>query len=563
MKTLYAFKKYVKTAIIFAVLTLLFAVFLLPLAPAFADGGSINLTLRVYDAAVPDSSTTYTDTPYAVQLDEYNAGAEQWEYYSGIGHEKIPAPEKSFAGFQFLGWNSATRSFYNPTASLRFTEQPPDTTRFHAIFGEEISLTFNLAGGTIVDGESAITVLSHFQYNSKNTALDGAVILDVPTVTRPGYIFQHWTFQRFGYIVKFNPGAADGADNSTVWFDVGKTLTAVWAAAPEPTVTGINIKTPAAKTAFALGEAFSPDGLSVEKILSDGARADLAADEYTVDSSAYNADAPGQYTITIKLTADETKTAAYDVTVTDAASDITVTWSIDGVTSTTTVAQGEVPAKPANPTKAGHTFAGWGLSASGTAVLDKLPAVYQDTTFYAVFKPVQYNITWIYYDANGIRQNKITKCDYGAVPVPPAAPETVNGSQLLGWDAEIIAATANKTYTATYNHAQYTVTYIAEIAEDKTVTESIYASGVEDISKYAAPEKDGYSFRGWSTKKDDRGAVIGEDYRIKADTTLYAVYTATAWSRFIALAWYWKALIVFAGLAVAGGAGFLILKGIS
>ena len=239
--------------------------------------------------------------------------------------------------------------------------------------------------------------------------------------------------------------------------------------------------------------------------------------------------------------------------------DVTVTWDVGGTTSTTTVAPGAVPARPTNPSKVGYVFSGWGLSASSTAVLDKLPAVYQDTTFYAVFKPIKFSITWIYYDADGILQTKIFKSNYGVVPDAPEAPATINGSQFLSWDKEVVAVTADATYTAIYNHAQYVVTYIADAGEEITEDE-IYASGVEDVSKYEAPEKEGYSFRGWSTKKDSRADIIGEDYRIKADTTLYAVYTINAWSWFTALAWYWKALIIVGIILIVGGLAVVILK---
>lgn len=240
--------------------------------------------------------------------------------------------------------------------------------------------------------------------------------------------------------------------------------------------------------------------------------------------------------------------------------DITVTWSVDGTTSTTTVASGAVPAKPANPTKVGYVFKGWGLSDTSEAVLGSLPAVYAETTFYAKFTPLQYIITWVYYDTYGILQTKTTTADYGAVPTEPSTPTVVNGSQFMSWDKTIVAATGDATYTAVYNHAQYIVKYIAQISETEIIEEEIYASGVVDVSEYDAPEKPGYGFKGWSTKKDDRDKLIDEKYRVKADTTLYAIYTINATAWFKSIAWYWQALIITALVVAVGAIVILILK---
>ena len=84
----------------------------------------------------------------------------------------------------------------------------------------------------------------------------------------------------------------------------------------EATITKIEIKTPAAKTAYALGEDFSAAGLVVQKVMSDGAKVDLAASDYSITHN-FNSIIAGTYTVTITLKSDAAKTAEYSVTVYD------------------------------------------------------------------------------------------------------------------------------------------------------------------------------------------------------------------------------------------------------
>lgn len=241
-----------------------------------------------------------------------------------------------------------------------------------------------------------------------------------------------------------------------------------------------------------------------------------------------------------------------------AAGEITVTWSVDGVETTSLCDTGAVPTLPTTtPAKTGYTFEGWGLSATGTAVLTTMPALYANTTFYAIFKPLTYEITWVYYNTAGILVTETDTVNYGVVPTAPDYSATVNGSQFVAWDSAVAAATTNKTYTATYNHAQYIVTYISG-AED--TQEQIYASGVVDVSGQTAEPLDGYTFRGWTTRKDDRTTMIDENYRVKANTTLYAYYTINAESWFLSLAWYWQTAIIAGCVLVVLVVVAIILK---
>ncbi|MEG1791787.1 MAG: bacterial Ig-like domain-containing protein, partial [Clostridia bacterium] len=81
------------------------------------------------------------------------------------------------------------------------------------------------------------------------------------------------------------------------------------------TLTGIRIKTPASKLAFPNGDAFSSEGLVVEKVFNNNTFVTLLANEITINSAAFSSAVAGTYTIVITLNSDTTKTVSYDVSV--------------------------------------------------------------------------------------------------------------------------------------------------------------------------------------------------------------------------------------------------------
>lgn len=125
-----------------------------------------------------------------------------------------------------------------------------------------------------------------------------------------------------------------GTYTITVTLKADETKTAsfnVTVKAPIPTLTGIEIKT-APKTEYENGEDLDLTGLVVQKVMSDGTKADLTATEYTVDTAAYDKTKAGTYAITVTLVADETKTVSFNVTVKEAVP--TVTYSIQSMPRT-------------------------------------------------------------------------------------------------------------------------------------------------------------------------------------------------------------------------------------
>lgn len=173
---------------------------------------------------------------------------------------------------------------------------------------------------------------------------------------------------------------------------------------------------------------------------------------YIFDGWSYNGEtlAPGE-----KITVD----ASVTVTAVWHEKSYTVTFVSDGepfsVISDKKI--GEFVNTPAAPDKTGYDFYGWqAVNASGEPTGESVAAeiainVTGDMTFEAVWRIKSFTVTFV---VRG--ESASVEVDYGDVPVCPiAVPESVNVdletvAVLVGWDAEIVAATDDVTYTAVY-----------------------------------------------------------------------------------------------------------------
>lgn len=165
-----------------------------------------------------------------------------------------------------------------------------------------------------------------------------------------------------------------------------------------------------------------------------------------------------------------------------------------------------------NPVKAGYEFIGWALQnedPTTEAVIYKGSS--GDKTFTACWSPKEYSIT---YDLNG-----------GSLPEGTGNPSTYtietdtftlnnpekSGYVFAGWKEEGSESAAgsvtirkgsvgDKTYTATWKSNVYALTFDLDgghTAEGASLP-TYYTQNGEDISITAIPEKDGYTFTGWT-----------------------------------------------------------------
>ncbi|MBR1455883.1 MAG: InlB B-repeat-containing protein, partial [Oscillospiraceae bacterium] len=130
-----------------------------------------------------------------------------------------------------------------------------------------------------------------------------------------------------------------------------------------------------------------------------------------------------------------------------------VTFDIDGVQTTAEVVEGEAVAKPEDPAKTGHTFAGWTLN---DAAYDFTAPVTEDITLTAKWDINEYAITYV---VDGEEYASYTLA-YGSETTKPADPTKTNYI-FTGWTPEVAeTVTEDATYTATWKGVPRTVIYM-------------------------------------------------------------------------------------------------------
>ena len=168
----------------------------------------------------------------------------------------------------------------------------------------------------------------------------------------------------------------------------------------------------------------------------------------------------------------------------------TVTFQSEGGSEVASQIRANAPAaRPADPTKEGHTFIGW---YNGEEKWNFADAVATDLTLTAKWQINQYTITFD--TAGGSEVPSITQ-DYGTAITPPAAP-TRTGYTFAGWDKTIPSTmpAGDMTITARWQVNQYTITFKPENGGQDIVIKQDYGTA---ITAPANPTKTGYTFAGW------------------------------------------------------------------
>lgn len=166
------------------------------------------------------------------------------------------------------------------------------------------------------------------------------------------------------------------------------------------------------------------------------------------------------------------------------------------------------------PTKTGHNFMGWFISAAfdGEPVTEISAGDYGNKTFYAKWEAATYAVT--------LNQNGATECGeltaytYGTAATLPVPTKT--GHDFMGWfdNAEFtgdavtrISATetGDKTFFAKWEAKTYTVTLNAnEATECGELTAYTYGAG----ATLPVPTKTGYNFIGWFDNAEFAGDAV-------------------------------------------------------
>ena len=176
---------------------------------------------------------------------------------------------------------------------------------------------------------------------------------------------------------------------------------------------------------------------------------------------------------------------AHDVTVTGTFSinHYTLTYLIDGETyKTFELDYGTAITPEAAPEREGYTFSGW------SEIPETMPA--HDVTVTGTFTINSYTLTYM---IDG-EVYKTYEVDYGTAITPEAAPER-EGYTFCGWSEIPETMPAHDvTVTGTFSVNHYTLTYLVDGETYKTFELDFGTA----ITPEDAPEKEGYSFSGWS-----------------------------------------------------------------
>ena len=168
----------------------------------------------------------------------------------------------------------------------------------------------------------------------------------------------------------------------------------------------------------------------------------------------------------------------------------TVTFLSDGENVAPSQIRANAPAaRPADPTKEGHTFTGW---YKGEEKWNFADAVTEALTLTAKWTANRYTITFD--TAGGSEIAPITQ-DYGTAVTAPENP-TKTSYTFAGWDREIPSAmpAGDMTITARWTVNQYTITFKPENGGEDIIITQDYGTA---ITAPANPTKTGYTFAGW------------------------------------------------------------------
>ena len=168
----------------------------------------------------------------------------------------------------------------------------------------------------------------------------------------------------------------------------------------------------------------------------------------------------------------------------------TVTFLSDGENVAPSQIRANAPAaRPADPTKEGHTFTGW---YKGEEKWNFADAVTEALTLTAKWTANRYTITFD--TAGGSEIAPITQ-DYGTAVTAPANP-TKTGYTFAGWDRETPTTmpAGDMTITARWTVNRYTITFKPENGGEDIIITQDYGTA---ITAPANPTKTGYTFAGW------------------------------------------------------------------
>jgi len=535
--------------------------------------------------------------------------------YSATTIDALPtAPTRT--GYTFKEWNTQADGL--GTAFNQTTTVSANVTVYAKWTANIYTVTFNKNASDATEASPA----------SKTVTYPATTLDSLPTApTRAGYAFKEWNTQADGlgtafnqtatvsaniivyakwtanvYTVTFNKNASDATDASPASKTVTYPATTLDSLPTAPTRTGYTFKEWNTQ-ADGLGTAFNQTVTVSANII---VYAKWTANVYTVTFNKNASDAtdasPASKTVTYPATTlDSLPTAPTRIgytfagwfntagdggnKFTEAATvngDITVyaRWTVNTLVinyahgggsgsapaSPSVANYGTNVTMPANPyTYAGHSFAGWAVSGTGsvsgtyaagtsvavTVLSTAINTGNADITLTATWTANILSISYANGGGSGSSPTSPSSATYGANVTMPANPYSKTGYTFDGWAVSgtgslqgtyaagvskavsdlstgINTGDASITLTATWKGNVYTVTFdknASDATEADPVTKIVIVPTTNINPLPAAPTRTGYTFTGWKTQPDGSGTTFDETTTISASTTVYAKWT--------------------------------------
>ena len=180
---------------------------------------------------------------------------------------------------------------------------------------------------------------------------------------------------------------------------------------------------------------------------------------------------------------------------------------------------------PSEPRKEGYSFSHWSLEENGDRAEVSETEICEDTTFYAVFERISYQVTFIA-DGEEFEEKEIFHGDFCFAPSPDP---TLEGHSFIGWseteDGEVtditkLKITEPEVFYAVFERLSYNVTFIAD---GKEFEEKEIFHGDFCLAPSLAPTLEGHSFVGWSETEDGEVTDVTK-LKITKPEVFYAVF---------------------------------------
>lgn len=259
---------------------------------------------------------------------------------------------------------------------------------------------------------------------------------------------------------------------------------------------------------YYIGDDFSFEGGIVCVLNSDNKRTELNPTQYTVDSSKFNAELVGMYTIIVNY---KSLYFNYDVSVVNEIFEVELLEKNEAEIKNVSVLKGTTIDDIFIPKKEGYLFLGWYSDKDLSLKMDKDFSITSNSKFYAKWEPIKYNV--IYHLNGGSNSDDNISCFTIETNTFNLTDPIRTNYIFCGWYSDNLfskpvsciekGTIGDIQLYALWNNNEVTIEYEAQeggyIVGD---TSQVIENGT-DTTKVEAVAKEGYRFIGWSDGEEN------------------------------------------------------------